>query len=124
MMFKICLYLVGFFLCDINNSRLEFVNYNNFSLKDSIKIELLNNTCITGFLALNYWVSIAKESGFNTKYNTGFCKISDKNIEYSLPVDSHGISVYTDNIKETYDIIMKEFKCKEKRFYERFLSHR
>lgn len=91
-------------------------------LKDhSVPKELLDNQCVTGFFALNYWVGVAKTLGFQSNFNFGTIEIKDI-IKYSLPVDSHGISLYSDNIGEVYNLIKNVYKPKEERFYRRFLD--
>ncbi len=87
----------------------------------TIPRELLNNQCITGFFALNYWVDVAKKLGFQTDTNFGTSIFGDI-IKYSLPIDSHGISLYSDNIKEVYNLIKNVYKPEKERFYVRFLD--
>jgi hypothetical protein len=87
-----------------------------------IPIELLDNQCIGGFIALQYWVNWANKKGFKSKCNNGLCEINQKGIIYTIPVDSHGISIYTINIKELYNKIIKKYKPKDERFYNPFLD--
>lgn len=84
--------------------------------------ELLNDQCITGFFALNYWADVAKKLGFQTDVSFGSSAVEKDTIKYQLPLDSHGISLYSDNIKEVYKLIKNVYKPEKERFYNRFLD--
>ncbi len=88
----------------------------------TIPKEILHNQCITGFFALNYWVSEAKKMGFKSNLDFGTIMFMKDVIKYSLPVDSHGISLYSDNISEVFSLIKNVYKPNKERFYQRFLD--
>lgn len=92
------------------------------SKKTNIDIKLIDNTCITGFCALNYWVSLAKTKGFKALDNLGVFTFNKNKLEYSLPVDSHGLTIYCDDIKKIYNNIKNNNNIEEERFYEKFLD--
>jgi hypothetical protein len=101
---------------NIKNSKITL------SKKYNIEFNMLYNQCISGFVALNYWVHKAKQFGFNTQYNLGEISASKNNLTYTIPLDSHGITIYSDDIKSLYDLIKKNNNIKEERFYSRFLD--
>jgi hypothetical protein len=84
--------------------------------------DVIVNQCITGFLALIYWINIAKSMGYVQSKNFGMYEVSKASIIYKIPQDSHGVSLYSDNIKEMYGLIKKIYKPNETRFYSRFLD--
>jgi hypothetical protein len=83
--------------------------------KTSIKIE---NQCITGFVALNYWISEAKELGFKPSVKLGDTSIKNGEITYTLPNNICYISIYTDDIKNLYD----NLDLKNTKHFNRFLD--
>jgi hypothetical protein len=87
-----------------------------------LPIEIIENECISGFLAIQYWVKLASKYGFVTTWKTGNYVLSKSGIIYTIPIDSHGVSIYSNNIKKLYDIVYKKYKIKETRFYERYLD--
>lgn len=99
------------------------INSKSIMLRDAkIPIELLENQCVSGFFALVYWINKAKSMGFKSRNSYGTYTIDDKFIKYSIPVDSHGITIYSDDVHELYQTIVKIYKPKEKRYYNRFLD--
>lgn len=99
------------------------VDDKSIQLKEyDIPTELLQSQCVTGFFALNFWVDSAKKMGYKTDIDLGKFAISADKISYSLPIDSHGISLYSDNIQEVYKLIKNVYKPREERFYNRFLD--
>lgn len=87
-----------------------------------ISKQFLDNQCITGFVALLYWVNWAGQKGFKSKYNLGNFKETQTDIMYQIPIDSHGCTLYTNSLETTYKKIHSIFKIKEERFYNRFLD--
>jgi hypothetical protein len=87
-----------------------------------LPIEIIENQCISGFLAIQYWVKWASKHGFVTTWKTGNYELSKSGIIYTIPIDSHGVSIYTNDIKKLYDKVYKKYKVKETRFYERYLD--
>jgi hypothetical protein len=86
------------------------------------KKSILENQCITGFFALNYWIKKAKKLGYKTSINFGDIKFKKDIIEFKFPADSYGLTIYSDNIKDLYLKIKNEQKIKNEEFYEQFLD--
>lgn len=84
--------------------------------------EIVNGQCVSGFLALQYWINWAGKHGFLTTWKMGNCEVSKTGIIYTIPIDSHGVSLYSNAVKPLYDQIRKKYKIKEERFYERYLD--
>jgi hypothetical protein len=101
---------------------LKYDGERNMGLQDeqTISVNLLNNQCLGGFAALLYWVDWAKKHGFKPTYNVGNIMISSNEIKFRCP-EKHA-SIYSNDIKELYNKINKEFKIKSEIFYERFLD--
>jgi Poly(A) polymerase catalytic subunit len=96
---------------------------HSINLKSNeMPLELFKKQCLTGFFALNHWVQEAKKLGFKTEHNFGYYEISGDIIKYKIPIDSHGVSVYSDNMEEFYRLFLSLYNPKEKRFYNRFLD--
>jgi len=91
-------------------------------IEKTITKEILNNQCITGFLALQYWICWAKEKGFKTSWNLGKYETTKTGATYVIPIDSHGCTLYTNDINELYKKIHSKYKIKDERFYNRFLD--
>lgn len=111
---------------NIKNPIIELNNIETISLKT------FDKQCITGFFALNYWLIEAKKLGYSSsKYDFGSYNIiyDDENandespiLKFQIPIDSHGITLYSDNIKDIYEIIKSNFSTTEERFYNKFLD--
>lgn len=85
--------------------------------------ELLQKQCVTGFFALNHWIKVAEVLGFKPDLDFGtYSMESGDTIKYSIPLDSHGISMYSDNLSEVYKLIKNVYKPSEERFYRRFMD--
>lgn len=78
----------------------------------------IQNTCITGFVALNYWINIAKKYGYSPVNNFGNMAIHNNNISYSIPKKTI-LSLYTDDIKNTYNA----FTADVEEYYNRVLDY-
>lgn len=93
-------------------------------LQDEIKISSIKfkNQCISGFAGLLYWHDLASKYGFKEKTNIGKIDIDSGGIVVSIPEDSHGVSIYSDNISDLYNIIKNEQTIKKDRQYNRFLD--
>ncbi len=107
----------------------------------TIKTEHLQGQCVGGFAALNYWIGVAKAHGFKHDKDFGKFEIPDITSEYytkgklqktdivvQLPLDSHGITVYSDKMEDFYRKTVKEIELlknviKEQRFYERLIEY-
>lgn len=104
---------------------LRVIDHANSSINlknNNMPLEIFNSQCISGFLALIHWIQEAKKMGFKTNNNFGHYELLDDMIKYSIPVDSHGISLYSDNMEELYKLLISIYKPKEQRFYNRFLD--
>ncbi len=84
--------------------------------------KLLKGHCVGGFFALSYWTQLAKKMGFNARNDLGSFTCDGNAVKWRAPLDSHGLTLYTDTIKQTYDQLKKLYKFKEERFYEKFLD--
>ena len=91
-----------------------------------ININDLKDQCISGFAGLIYWIQFAKKLGFKTNLpELGEIDITKNELLIQIPIDSHGITLYTNNIKELYEQINKKYIKTESnniRFYKRFLD--
>jgi Poly(A) polymerase catalytic subunit len=103
----------------------DFVtNLPKIMLKEiSIQVSYLQDQCITGFFALNYWMQEAKQLGFKIDTDLGSIDFSnDKVFKYKVPVEAYGMSIYANDIKELYGRISNEYNTTEKKFYNRFID--
>lgn len=106
---------------------LRLLNIKDTILKTqihSIPTELLKNQCATGFFALIYWIQEAKKLGYKTTLNFGEIKadFNSTKIDYSIPIDSHGISLYSDDLHGLYSTSKILLPNSELRFYNKFLD--
>jgi len=100
-----------------------YTNYNIFSSKRrTIHINMLDNQCISGFVALNIWINMAKSHGFDPQYKVGECSFDNDILSYISPNDSIEMTLYSDNIKEIYDKLNKEYNFTNIMCYNRFLD--
>jgi hypothetical protein len=92
------------------------------SIPRQILIDNIKNQCISGFVGLLYWIKFAKNLGFKSELESlGNLEITNKELIIEIPIDSHGISIYTNNLNELYNNIKNQYKKKiEERFYRRF----
>lgn len=95
------------------------VGYIEIGKPIKIDLDILNNQCISGFAALNYWINEAKKFGFKQKFDFGSIQFGDK-MEYTLPAESEGLTLYSDNIKKLVDIL--GIKESDAYFYSKFLD--
>lgn len=104
---------------------LKALNIDKYEIKlknEKLYTSLLENQCISGFIALNYWINKAKKHGFKNNYDLGSFKLDDTMLHYTIPVDSHGITIYSDDMSDLYDKISKIHDMKDIRFYNQFLG--
>lgn len=108
-----------------SNSDIEGGDVITIPLKDEITISsiVFKDQCLSGFAGLLYWELHAKKLGYKNK-NTALGKIQEDSGGYivQIPVDSHGISVYSDNVIQLRDELLKKYDIKEERQYNRFLD--
>jgi hypothetical protein len=94
-------------------------------LTDEIKIPniIFKNQCLGGFAALLYWHTEAQKMGFKSKLpSLGKLEIDSGGAVIQLPLDSHGVSIYTDDILKLKKHITAEQNIKKERQYRRFLD--
>ena len=81
------------------------------------------NQCISGFAGLLYWEKQAKKLGYKNKYKSlGKIQEDIGGFIFKIPIDSHGISIYSNNILDLKDSIMKKENIEKIRQYKRFLD--
>lgn len=105
-------------LLNIKDKTLQLKSYE-------FPLELFKNQCITGFFGLVYWSKVAQKYGFKPSGEFGDFDIIGGVLKYSIPLDSHGISLYSDNLEELYKMFLSVYKNKQNpeiRFYNRFLD--
>jgi hypothetical protein len=83
---------------------------------------LFKDQCISGFAGLLFWLNKASSMGFKEKSNLGKCEIDNTGMIIQLPDDSHGISIYSNNIIDLKERISNKFTYAESRQYNRFLD--
>lgn len=99
-------------------------------LKDySYDLSIIKNQCISGFIAINYWISEAEKLGFKTEesiarvelgsISLGSINFKNGKISGKMPVESNGLVLYTNNIAELYNLIGQKQNAK---FYQRILD--
>ena len=84
-----------------------------------LSLGVINNQCISGFAALNYWLGEARKLGFKQQFDFGATTFGE-DFQYTLPVESNGLSLYSDNIQELCKIL--DIKEGDAGFYTRFLD--
>ena len=101
------------------------LNKNTEPIKftDEIKIQsiTLQDQCISGFVGLLYWVTQAKKAGFKSTINIGEFSQDSSGFVVRIPLDSHGISVYSMDLLSLYKSIIVD-DVKKERWYNRFLD--
>ena len=93
---------------------------------EEIKISsiLFKDQCVGGFVALLYWKKQAEKNGFKPSIveNIGTIEIDSGGMVVKIPVDSHGVSVYSNDILAFDKNIKSEQSIKKERMYDRFLD--
>lgn len=82
---------------------------------------LLHDQCISGFVGLLYWAHVAKKYGFKHKVSIGSIKVETSGMLVVMPVDAHGVTLYSNDIKTLVERISSK-DTKEQRNYKRFLD--
>lgn len=98
---------------------------SEFKLCSHITISsiIFNNQCISGFAGLLYWQDHAKKLGYkNTNTSLGTIHTDSSGFIFQIPIDSHGISFYSNDVMKLRDDIKKNVEIKEERQYNRFLD--
>jgi len=88
----------------------------------TIPSAVLKGQCMSGFYALNHWIALAKSMGYKPTHSFGGHSVQGDTLKFTMPVDSHGLTIYSNNLKELYDMIHSVYKPREERFYNRFLD--
>lgn len=99
---------------------------NKFKLSDDITLSsiMLKDQCVGGFAGLLYWINIAEKNGYKKKIKTniGEMQIESVGLIASIPIDSHGISIYSTDINKMVKSIKSSHTIKKTRQYNRFLD--
>lgn len=92
-------------------------------ISDEIKLSsiLFRHQCVGGFAALLYWGQLAQKMGYKPilKDNIGNIEVDSAGITVCIPKDSHGVSVYSNNIMKLYNLLKGH---KKERMYNRFID--
>ena len=87
-----------------------------------MSLEFLQDQCLGGFLALQYWINWAKPKGFQSSWHIGECQITANNIKFTTPTESNGITLYSNHLHKLYDLITKKHKIKSETFYDKYVD--
>lgn len=101
---------------------LKIINTKNLliELKEySTTLDILDDQCVSGFFALNYWIQEAKNMGFKTPLNFGNIIIKNNTISGMIPLDS-SLVLYSNNINDLYKKLDKSKN--DAKFYARLLD--
>ena len=101
---------------EFKESTIEFTDEINIS---SI---IFKNQCIGGFAGLLYWHNYIKKLGYIKKTQLGFLTEDVGGIIVKIPIDSHGVSIYSNDILALNKDIKKSFDIKHEKQYNRFLD--
>jgi hypothetical protein len=100
--------------------RILYTKNTQVNLHDySVDLKILENQCISGFFALNYWIEQAKSLGFQTNLNFGNNTFTNNKVLGKIPVESSGIVLYTNDITNLYNLIPNKTDVK---FYAKLLD--
>lgn len=94
-------------------------------LTDEIKVSsiLFKDQCLGGFASLLYWKKIAESMGFKSDINNiGEVEIDYVGMLFKIPIDSHGITIYSNDVQTLEKNIKSEKTIKKERMYVRFLD--
>lgn len=93
-------------------------------LRNEIKISsiLFKNQCIGGFAGLLYWYDLATKNGFKEKTIIGTINVDSGGMVVKIPEDSHGVSIYSDDLIKLHKLIKNDQSIKKERQYNRFLD--
>jgi hypothetical protein len=81
--------------------KLNIVNESIQLVKRTLTYNLLRGQCIDGFIALNYWLTKAKEMGFKPDNNVdiGSCKFESEQLTCLVPHEARTV-IFSDDIEE------------------------
>jgi hypothetical protein len=96
----------------------------SIELTKEIKIStvMFKDQCIGGFVGLLYWHNYAKKLGFKEKNSLGKIEIDVNGFIVQIPIDSHGVSIYSNDILNLKCEIKKQLDIKKERQYNKFLD--
>jgi hypothetical protein len=88
---------------------------------------MLQNQCVGGFVALSYWHERAIKQGFKAKrvtHSIGTAVADSAGFTIQIPVDSHGVTIYSMRILELQSVIedTQNIRNEKIRMYDRFLD--
>ena len=111
--------LYNYYPIEVINVKSQIIN-----LMPEIKLSSINfkNQCIGGFAGLLYWHNLAVTYGFKEKTILGNIYIDSGGIVVEIPEDSHGVSIYSNDIIMLYKSIKDTQGLKKERHYNRFLD--
>lgn len=95
-----------------------------YKFTEPIKISALQfaNQCVGGFVALLYWQKKAKDMGYKVEHDIGNIDIDENGFSTSLPIDSHGATIYSNDIKKLTNSLSNTLSFKKVRCYNRYLD--
>lgn len=107
-----------------NKSNNKIIFDVKIPLTDEIHISsiVFKDQCISGFVGLMYWYDLAVKYGFKEKTILGKISIDVGGIVVEIPQDSHGVTIYSNDVIKLYNIIKNENLIKKERRYNRFLD--
>ena len=113
--------LYEFYPLEIHNNG---ESVKKIQMTDEIRISsiIFKDQCISGFVGLLYWHDLAVKNGFKEKTDLGKISIDVGGIVVEMPQDSHGVTVYSNDIIKLHNIIKTEQMIKKERRYNRFLD--
>jgi hypothetical protein len=84
---------------------------------------MFKDQCISGFASLLYWEGHAKKLGYKNKnISIGAMHEDSGGFIFQIPMDSHGISIYSNNVIQFRDELKKKESIETERCYNRFLD--
>ena len=109
-----------------NNYPIEAPDIKNQSitLMPEIKLSSIDfkNQCISGFVGLLYWHDLATQYGFKEKTNLGKIHIDLGGLVAEIPEDSHGVTIYSNDVIKLHKLLKDKYGFKKERQYNRFLD--
>jgi hypothetical protein len=98
---------------------------SEFKLTKDIHISsiIFKDQCISGFGGLLYWELYAKKLGYKNPHTSiGSIHEDGGGFIFQIPIDSHGISIYSNNIIQLRNELRKIEPVNTERQYNRFLD--
>lgn len=98
---------------------------SEFKLTKKITVSsiMFKDQCISGFAGLLYWEFYAKKLGYkNINISLGIMHEDSGGFIFQIPIDSHGISMYSNNVIQLIYELKKKGSIENERQYNRFLD--